>query len=172
MGEAVSGDDIGARGVAIAEDARDVAGCADRLHEFRLEGVALRREVAPVEGDGRAGDLPVTRGRVLAVRHFAGRAVIAEDARRNVHALWKAAGRGACGMQEPEGRHVGKLQRALPQPRTVGRARRAELGDMAQRVGAKIAEGGRIRPAADAEGIENEEKGPRQWITCRLSASA
>jgi hypothetical protein len=62
MFQPVAGDDVGARGVAIAENAGDVAGTADGLDEFRLEGVPFGRKIPPVEGDGRAGDLPVAEG--------------------------------------------------------------------------------------------------------------
>jgi hypothetical protein len=60
------GDDIGARGVLVAENAGQVGGGADLGHELFAEGVALGREIAPVEPDRRAGDLPMARRRVLA----------------------------------------------------------------------------------------------------------
>jgi hypothetical protein len=87
--------------------------------------------------------------------------VVAEDALRHVHALRETAGRGTGGVQETECRHVRKFQWSLAETRPVGDASRAEFRDMAERIGTEIPEGGRIRAAADAEGIENEEKGSR-----------
>ena len=66
------------------------------------------------------------------------------------------------GMQEAKHRHVGKLEQPLAQAGAVARARRAEFGDMAECVGAEIAIVGGVRRAADAKGIQDEEKCPGQ----------
>ena len=121
QGYAVSGSDLGVNAatarlqkmgarVMRGHDAGHVAGAADCFHQFRLEGVAIGGEIAPVEGNRRAGYLPVTGRCVLAVRDLARCAVIAEDALRHIHAVGKTARRGMGRMQEAEGRHVGQLQ--------------------------------------------------------------
>src|SRR5690606_30714563 len=64
-------------------------------------------------------------------------------------------------VAEAERPHVGHAERPGAQARDVGPARRACGLDVAERVGSLVAEARCIRRAADAEGIEHEEKGAR-----------
>ncbi len=154
-------DDISAGGMAVAENAGNIALAADRFDQLGGKRVALGREVAPVEHDGRSRDFPMAGWRVFAARDFAGSAIGAVDAARNRHARRHTA----CGqfrrMYEPEGRHVGKVQRAFAHAGAIRRSGRAELGDVAKRIGAQVAIGFGIRRTAYAEGIEDKEKRAR-----------
>ena len=70
-------------------------------------------------------------------------------------------------MAEPERHHVRHIERAVAQALAVAVACGAGRGDMAERVGALIAEIGGVRRAADAEGIQNEEecaRHPQAWV--------
>ncbi len=66
-------------------------------------------------------------------------------------------------MQQPERRHVRECKGAGTQAGSVASTCRTEFGDMAERIGAFIAIGCRIRRSADTEGIQNEEKGTRHF---------
>ncbi len=85
----------------------------------------------------------------------------AEDALRPLHAGRLLAAGEFGDVDQPERGHVGKVERPFAQARTVGGTGRAELRNMAERIGAEITIGVRIACAADTEGVENEEKGTR-----------
>ena len=62
---------------------------------------------------------------------------------------------------------LGSVERALPQAVAVAASCRAGRGDMAERVGALVAESGRVGRAADAEGVQNEDECARHsqaWV--------
>lgn len=164
---AKAGDHLGARGVAIAEDAGDVGFATDRVHHILREGFFAFRKIAPVEHHRRAGDFPMTRWRVLAARDFACRTMQAEDPVGHGHAIGRFAGCEFGGLDQAECRHVRQDEWTLPQPLAVAGASRTELGDVAQRIGAVVAIGGRIRSTTDTEGIENEKE-----CTCHVNTTA
>ena len=66
----------------------------------------------------------------------------------------------------------GSAKRTGTQAFAIGGTRRAELGDMAERIGALVAVGRRIRTAADTEGIKNEEKGARHGSPDKIAQCA
>src|SRR5579885_698744 len=73
-------------------------------------------------------------------------------------------GRDAPGCQracfaESQSRQVRQSQWAMP--RLIGMPTRTSLGDMANRIGALVAITRRVRRAADADGIENQNESPR-----------
>ncbi len=154
-------DDVGAGGVAIAENAGDIALAADRLHELGGKRVALGREIAPVEHDRRTCNFPMARRRILAARDFAGSAVGAVDPARHRHAHRHPPRCQFRRVHEPECRHIGKMQRPFAQACTICSSGRAEFGDVAKRVRAQVAIGFSIRRTAYAEGIEDKEKRAR-----------
>jgi len=65
-------DDFGARGVAVTEDAGNVTGLHELLHQLLVERGSVIGEITPFEGNGLTGDLPMPRRRVLAERGLAG----------------------------------------------------------------------------------------------------
>jgi hypothetical protein len=144
-----------AGGVAIAQDTPGSGQSADLRHQSVVEGGLGLRKVGPVPRHRNAGQFPVPRGRVLAARHFS---------RRAPQALWLGPQ-----PRRPEAR--GKLDRpAQPQPvedrhsqrpraPDIRTPRGAGLGDVTQRVGALVAEIGRIRRAAAADRIEHDQEG-------------
>ncbi len=91
---AETGDDLRARGMAVAENAGHLRRAAERLDKLRRKGVALCREITPIESHRRSGDLPMARRRILAAGDFVGGAIDAVDLLRNRHAGRKAAGGG------------------------------------------------------------------------------
>ena len=74
MRRAELGHDLGARGVAVAEDALRSGQPADLGDEVVREGGVGIGEIGPVPGHRQAGELPVARGRVLAARRLRRRA--------------------------------------------------------------------------------------------------
>jgi hypothetical protein len=61
---------------------------------------------------------------------------------------------------------VRQAERPLAQAGAVSLAARAGFGDVPNRVGARIAIGGRILGAADADRIEDDEKRARHSTPC------
>ena len=68
-------DDLGARRMTVAEHAVGAGGLCDGLQEVGRKALATRLEVAPVEIDRQAAELPMSGHGVLACRPFACRAV-------------------------------------------------------------------------------------------------
>ena len=101
------------------------------------------REVAPVKGQRHAGDFPVAGDRVLAARDFTGDAVLADE---------------LCISQRVASRRQSGCT-AQPQRAHVRHVERHAITDMAQRIGSFITEARGIGRTADAEGIEDQEKG-------------
>ena len=64
-----------------------------------------------------------------------------------------------------------QAQRAAPQAGAVAAPRGASLGDVPDRVGARIAVANGIRRAADADGIEDDEEGARHFQAGSSSAA-
>ena len=89
---------------------------------------------------------------------------LARQARR------KAAGRGFAGEAEAQRVEMGRLERSCAQTLAVGGAARAGFRDMADRVGAFIAEVRGVGRAATAERIENQQDGARHYSAIALPA--
>ena len=76
------------------------------------------------------------------------------------------AGKRRC-TAKAERHHVGHVERAAPKPVAVAFSSRAGGSDVAERVGALVAEIGRVGGAADAEGVQNEDecaRHPQAWV--------
>src|SRR5579885_3635940 len=61
-------DNLGARRMAITKNASDARPAAQGLDELIWKSRNCFREITPVEENRQASDLPVTRGRIFAVR--------------------------------------------------------------------------------------------------------
>ena len=101
------------------------------------------REIAPVELQRHAGDFPMAGDGVLAARDFGCAATWPMSVAASERI---AARRRARRLPKPERGHVRHVQRHV-------------LADVAQRVGALVTEGRGIGRTADAEAIEDQEKG-------------
>ncbi len=115
-------DDGGSGGVLVAEDPGKLRLSDQGLRQDGRKGWMGVREIAPVEGDRHARDLPMAGRRVLALR---GLDAVAPGA------LQRTAGskirghpprRGFAGEPEAEGCEVGQVERPLPQARPVASA--------------------------------------------------
>src|SRR5208282_2917677 len=151
-------DDDRARGVTIAQNAGKPA-FVDQCGGERLgEGGNSFREIAPVEVDRGSGDLKVAGGRILAARGLdsvtplPARAIHGEAGRRT-------AGRGLDRVAEAERVEAWKAERPAPQPVPIAEAKRAGLGDMAERVGALVAVSPGVFRAAAADRVEHDDDG-------------
>jgi len=82
------------------------------------------------------------------------------DPLRRLHASRRLTAGKLGDVQKAKRRHVRQFQRAGAQTCAIRSTGGAELGDVAQRVGAEIAILLGIRRATHAEGIQNEEKSP------------
>ena len=119
-----------------AASPRAISAVGQVLREGR-DGV---REIAPGERHRQAGELPMAGLRVLALRDFAR---IGPDRRRlfdALDALRMRAGRGFGGAADAEAVHHRDFERPGAEARLVGRAGGAGGGDVAERVGALVAE--------------------------------
>ena len=96
------GDDVCSGCMAIAQNARDVAFAADGVHQFRGEGLALGREITPIEHHRRPGDFPMAGWRILAAGDLVGCAIKAEDPLRHRHPGWIVAAGKLCDFQKSE----------------------------------------------------------------------
>src|SRR5438034_1391977 len=86
-------DDVGPRGMTVAENAREVCATAQIFDELRRETGDRRREIAPIEGDWHAGDFPVPGRRVLALGDLTRASVGADRSRGRFQAGRHAAAR-------------------------------------------------------------------------------
>jgi hypothetical protein len=131
-------EDRGAGGVLVAEDASDARACGEGADQFGGKARLRVGEIAPVEGDRHAGDLPVARRGVLAARDLD--AVAPETFGRTglCQPRW-SAGRGFGCRAEAETVHVRQVQRPGAQPDAVAPPGSAFRRDMPQRVGPGIA---------------------------------
>src|SRR5689334_13102825 len=125
--------------MAIAENAGNLPLAADSLHQLRRKSFAISREVTPVEHDGRSRDLPMAGGSVLAVRHLVCRAIKPEKSLWQRHSGGIVAVRHLGDVEQTERRHIGKLERSLPQAGPVARAGGTEFRDVAKRIGSQVA---------------------------------
>ena len=151
-------EDRGAGGVAVAEDAGELRLGDERLRELGRKGRLAVREIAPVEIDRHAGDLPVAGGRVLAARGLDAVAPSPGGLAERLEVRRHPPGRGLAGKPESQRDEVRQVQRALAQPGAVALPPGASLGDVADRVGAGIAIGRRILRPADADGVEHDDQ--------------
>jgi len=113
--------------------------------------------------------------RVLAHRSLdaktplAGRLAKAEARRR-------APGRGLHRAAKAQLVEIGQFERPRAQAGAVGAPPSAGLRDMAERIGALIAIGGRIRRAAAADGIEHDQDRATHslahWLTIQLATGS
>ncbi len=141
-------DDLGARSVAVADDAGEFRLGNELREEILREAGGLFLEIAPIEGDRAAGHFPMAARRVLAAGDFARGAVDAGDG------IGRNAGQHAAMHQmrrktQPEPCQVRNLQRLA--------LRGAALGDVTQGVGAFVAEAHRVRCRTEAEGIHHQD---------------
>ena len=153
-----------AGGMLVADDAGNAGFRHDGGDHLRREGGDGGREIAPVELNRHARDFPVAGRGVLAVGHFRRIAPKARGGR-----VRRKAGQGLAGGQrgggaKAEAVHVGQMQRPAAQARLVTFSGRTALRDMAQRVGALIAEAGGILRTADAKTVEHNENGARHAL--------
>src|SRR5690606_19004694 len=133
-------DDLRPRGVPVAEDAGKARLGDELLDELGGKARMLGREIAPDEGHPPAGELPVPARRVLAAARL--------DR--------VAEGRLGRELREAAGTPPGARRRRLAEaePREVRQREIDALGDMAERVGALVAEARGVLRRADAEGVE------------------
>ena len=138
-------DHLGAGGMAHGEEARKIAAGDDCIDQRLREGRDLMRKVSPAELQRHAADFPVAGDRVLAARDFARHAILADE---------RMGGERVAPRRE---------LRRLPQPQCgqMGHAEFHVVADMAERVGALVAEARGVGRPADAEAVEDQEKGTR-----------
>ena len=164
-------DDVGARGVPVAEDARKPALGDQRCGQRLRKGGDRLREIAPVEIDRRAGDLPMAGGRVLAARRLDPIAPLAAGSRQR-EARRRPPGRGHHRVAEAERVETRKAERPAPQAVAIASAERAGLGDMAERVGAFVAVSRGVVRAAAADRIEHDDDGAGHFSALQPAASS
>ena len=142
-------DDLGARGVAVAEHAGQAGLRNQRFQQRRRKTVLRRGEQAERRPQRDARAFPVARRGVLAGRTLAH---AAPQAFRRGQRL-ESGGRCACGQRvRLRQAHAAQVR----QPQRPARSRGARRGDMAEGVGTFVAVGRRIRRAAEAEGIQDQ----------------
>ena len=150
MRVAVQVDDVGAGGVTVAEKARQLGDRLQLLGQLKRHRRRCARKIAPVEQHRHAGDFPVAALGVLAGRALVGGAVgsgktVAPRKARRPFAT------GAVGSRcEAEALEVRQNQR----PAIVG----CPAGDVAERVGAGVAEFVGVGRRAQAKGIKQEDE--------------
>ncbi len=150
------GDDVGARGMAVAEVARQAPAPHDRVEQRRRErGLALA-EITPVEAHRHAGHLPVAGRRVLARGALARGAVGTEHRRRRRHPCRQRAAGQLARQPDAEPFEMRHAQRSATAGLALAAAGRAMLGDMPEGVRTLVAEAFGIGRRADAERIENQ----------------
>ena len=153
------GDDLGARGVLVAEDARELRLADQRVGQLLREGRDRLREVAPVEADRDAGDLPVAGRRVLALGDLD--AVAPKPFRR----AGMRRGRGAARRARPPPPRRSRAGRGWERRavRREGRRGRRRPRCMLRRCGRRCRRRRRrtrgVFGAADADRIEDDEDG-------------
>ncbi len=106
---AKTGDDVRAGRMTISKDAREVALLADRIDKLRREGIALGREITPLEAHRRSGNFPMTGGRILALRDFVGAAMQTENVFRGRHASRAGSAGKRRDLQRPSADMLGSF---------------------------------------------------------------
>jgi hypothetical protein len=151
-------EDDGAGGVPVAEDAGQSGFAHERSREFARESGLRVRKVAPLEGDRHAGDLPVARRRVFAFGGFDAEAPSPGHGSRWRKVRRQTTGRGLAGEAKSEFSEIRQPKRSIAQTVAVPLPARAGLGDVPDRVGARVAIGARILGTADADRVEHDEE--------------
>ena len=138
----------------VTEQARQAAPLDQRIRQALRKGRDRVREIAPFEGDRRAGDLPMARLGILAFRPLD---AVAPLPRCLLDIKRLCAGRRLRRLSQSQSGHMGDVERA------------SELADdMAERIGARIAEAVGVRRSTDAEGIEDEEECPAHIVSAPI----
>ncbi len=150
-------DDVGAGGMLVAQNAGELRLRDQRVGEVLRKGRNRVWEIAPFERDRQAGKLPMAGLRVLALGDLARigpdrlRLFDPLDARRML------SRRGLGGAAKAEPVHHRNFQRTGAPALHIGLPGRAGGGDVAERVGARIAELVGVLSAADPDGIHDQE---------------
>jgi hypothetical protein len=152
------GDDLGAGRVAVAEDARQIELRHQLIDDGAREAGKLAREIAPVERHRAAGHFPMAAWRVLAPALLGGAAIGAFNA-VDLKAGRHHAGRNLRRAAKAPARQVRDPQGPRSHALLIGASAGAGLRDMAEGIGAGIAELRGIRRRADAEGIQDQNDG-------------
>ena len=154
-------DDRDTGGVAITEDTGEFAPFDQHLDEGSGEGRHPVGKVAPILGDGGARDLPMAGGCVLAGRGLDGMSVGPIDRTGWLEPGRDAAARPLGGETEAETRQIRQREGAGSKARAITRPGGTGFRDMAERVRPLVAVAGSVRPSADADRIEDDEKDAR-----------
>lgn len=159
-------DDLGSRGNAIAQNAGKFSFRDQGGGEFRRQAGHGFRKIAPGFERGRPGDFPMARRRILARRALDAIAPQRAGFRWTREAGRQASRRSLGGEAKAQAAEMGEAQRAAPQAFAVPRARGAGRREMAERIGARVAEAGRVPGAAAAKRVKNEEDraGHGRWF--------
>ena len=162
--------DRNAGGVALPEHARQMR-ARDQIRDQRGgKGGYGARKKPERRRSRRARHFPMAGRRILAPRRLHRHAIDRLAPHRTRQARRRRAGRTRAGAPQPERIEMRQAQR----PRAGGGIRatgRASLRDMAERIGAFVAKGGRIRRAAAAHRIENDEERARHAYCATAAAS-
>jgi hypothetical protein len=151
-------DDIGTRGVTIAENPRQAGLLHESVNEVgRKTGVGLRK-VTPIEPDRDAGDLPMARRRILSSGYFAGASILRAGVAARSQSRKPTAGRKAMCLAKAEFDEMWQMQGALAQV-IVCVANGTGVRNVTDRIRAVIAIRRRIRGSADAYRIHYEDQG-------------
>ena len=149
-------DHLGPRGVAVGDDARELAFGDQRPHQRLGEGGDGLGKIAPVKINRRSGQLPMAGGRILAARGLDAKAPLAARFGER-KAPRRAAGRSLHRVAKAERLEARQPQGAAAQALAVAFACRAGLGDMAERIRSLIAVSLGVLRAAAAGGVEDDE---------------
>jgi hypothetical protein len=149
-------NDLGAGSMLVAEDTGQSAAIDERVGDFLRDGGDHAWEIAPVECHRRAGDLPMAGWRILAVGALDRIAPLATDGHAR-EAFGPRTARQFSSLGEPQRGEIGEIQLGL-------------FGDMADRVGALVAETRGVGRAADPDRIKYHENGAIH-LACALIVS-
>src|SRR5690606_8687981 len=158
------GDDLGARGVFVSQNARQTGAAQELGDKIQREGWLHLREITPIERHRDACNFPVTGGRVLSLGNFA------SNAEATTLGCGGQIGRQRTGRQrdcstQAHGIHIRKAEWAGPQAGTVSSAFSGPLRDMPHRIGAFVTIGSGIGRAPDTDTIEQADNGAGHGVT-------
>jgi hypothetical protein len=131
------GNDFGAAGVTVPENARQVSALAQVGYKLRRKAGNRTREVAPLEKHRNTRKLPMTGRRILSFGHLAGAAKNPDWCAMIVEAGRNAAARKPTGLAEPKLHQVRQGQWSSPAG-VIRETTRAGVGDVADRVSAFV----------------------------------
>ena len=154
VGLAQLGDDLRAGGVAVAQHAGQRRAPNQFFEQRRWKARLALAEVAPVEANRDARELPVAARRVLAAAQLGGVSVRADHGGGRVAARGQRARALAGRVHQTETGELGEPKRSAPTPLP-----RAERGDVTERVGAGIAKALGVGRRPDAEGVHHQHDG-------------